>query len=176
MRTQAAAGLASWLVVSVVRSKQWRRRPSVRPYVFAVSLSFCRARLFRRVPFATLPFIRVASKPAETCFPIAQDLQQVPDAITMRDHQATHKQAHRGADKPLQLAALRISRRSSKQLQIPAVPDDLSDDEAEVRVRPPRKSVGAGDTNYGCALGGNSHFSIFTIHEKGTPSKLDTIY
>ena len=146
MRTQAAAGLASWLVVSVVRSKQWRRRPSVRPYVFAVSLSFCRARLFRRVPFVTLPFIRVASKPAETCFLSnrSQDLQQVPDAITMRDHQATHKQAHRGADKPLQLAALRISRRSSKQLQIPAVPDDLSDDEAEVRVRPPRKSVRAG--------------------------------
>ena len=50
----------------------------------------------------------------------------------MRDRQATHKQAHRGADKPLQLASLRISRRSSKQLQIPAVPDDLSDDEAEV--------------------------------------------
>ena len=36
----------------------------------------------------------------------------------MRDRQATLKQAHRGADKPLQLAALRISRRSSKQLQI----------------------------------------------------------
>ena len=50
----------------------------------------------------------------------------------MRDRQATLKQAHRGADKPLQLAALRISRRSSKQLQIAAVPDDLSDDEAEV--------------------------------------------
>ena len=50
----------------------------------------------------------------------------------MRDRQATHKEAHRGADKPLQLAALRISRRSSKQFQIAGVPDELSDDEAEV--------------------------------------------
>lgn len=50
----------------------------------------------------------------------------------MRERQATHKQAHRGADKPLQLAALRVSRRTSKQLHLAAVPDDLSDDEAEV--------------------------------------------
>jgi len=50
----------------------------------------------------------------------------------MRERQATHKQAHRGADKPLQLAALRISRRTSKQFHLAAVPDDLSDDDAEV--------------------------------------------
>ena len=86
----------------------------------------------------------------------------------MRDHQATHKQAHRGADKPLQLAALRISRRSSKQLQIPAVPDDLSDDEAEVRVRPPRKSEGAGGTINTITLYGINGILNFheLIHEK----------
>ena len=51
----------------------------------------------------------------------------------MRERQATHKQAHRGADKPLQLAAKRVSRRTSKQFHLAAVPDDLSDDdEAEV--------------------------------------------
>ena len=51
----------------------------------------------------------------------------------MRERQVTHKQAHRGADKPLQLAAKRVSRRTSKQFHLAAVPDDLSDDdEAEV--------------------------------------------
>ena len=34
--------------------------------------------------------------------------------------------------KPLQLAAKRVSRRTSKQFHLAAVPDDLSDDEAEV--------------------------------------------
>ena len=40
----------------------------------------------------------------------------------MRERQVTHKQAHRGADKPLQLAAKRVSRRTSKQFHLAAVP------------------------------------------------------